>query len=137
MEMSYIEKMHHYMRMMIKDILSSVEQNGLQGDQHFYVSFKQPFPGLIIPDHMKEKHGSEIVILLKNNFKNIYVFENYFSVALFLNEQESQITIPFASIAHFIDPSKNFSITLDPALVQNRIKKNKTNVVQFNRFKRT
>ena len=137
MEMSYVQKMQHYLRMMIKDILSSVEQHGLQGDQHFYISFKSSFPGVVIPDSVREKHGPEIVIILKDDFRNLYVLENSFSVVLSFDEQETQVTIPFGAISHLIDPSKNFSVTLDPELAQNELKKSKTNIIEFNSFKRT
>lgn len=137
MRMLYVEKMQYYLRMMIRDILSSVEQNGLQDDQHFYISFKQSFPGVIIPDVVREKNGPEIVILLKDDFKNLYVFENSFSVVLAFDEQESQVTIPFGALTHFVDPSKNFSITLDPEAAQKELRKAKTNVIEFNDFKRT
>lgn len=132
----------------VKDSLKEVEKNGFGGDHHFYISYRTDFPGVVIPDYLKEKHPHEIMIVLQYQYENLIVKDDYFSVMLSFNGQYESLKVPFSSIVAFVDPSVKFGLQFSP--IQNNFdnpscKKNETsvdkselgdNVISFESFRK-
>lgn len=102
------------MRQVVRDILQDVAHHGLQGDQHFYLTFATNHPWVDLPPYLKESHPSEMVIVLQNEFEDLEVRSDSFSVTLCFDdggeEREERITIPFMALINFVDPSANFGL---------------------------
>lgn len=87
-----------------------VGYESLPGEHHFYITFKTQAPGVDIPAHLIAKFPDEMTIVLQNRFWDLTVEEDYFSVGLSFNQTPSILTIPYAAISAFVDPSVDFGL---------------------------
>ena len=110
----YKDRVDFYMRLMLKDILSNVQKEGLKQDQHFYISFNTNCAGVSISNHLKNQYIDEMLIVLQHDFENLVVNDSGFSVLLVFNNKPENIHVSFNSIVNFVDPSENFSLTFEP-----------------------
>ncbi len=94
----------------VRKLLGETAKHGLPGNHHFYIAFKTDFPGVSIPGHLKAKHPEEMTIVLQNQFWDLEVQENQFSVGLSFNQKLETLVIPFAAVTGFLDPSVEFGL---------------------------
>lgn len=103
----------------IREILRITAAGGLIPEENqFYISFATDFPGVVIPNFLKEKYPKEMTILLQNAFQNLIVEEGSletakFSVDLKFSGITATITVPFKAIKSFRDPLTYFFMSLD------------------------
>lgn len=101
------------MRVLIKNVLMTVSKNGsLPGAHHFHISFVTKYEGVEMPPFLLEKYPQEITIALHNQFKNLNVYDDNFSVELSFGGQETTIVVPFCAITSFADPSTDFILRM-------------------------
>jgi hypothetical protein len=100
------------MRVLIKDVLTSIEKHGIPGGHYFHITFVTQYDGLLIPKHLIEKYPNEITIALQNQFKNLNVYEDSFGVDLHFNGKETRLVVPFCAITAFADPSTDFTLRM-------------------------
>src|SRR3546814_733913 len=81
----------------------------------FYITFKTQAPGVAIPGHLIAKYPDEMTIVLQNRFWDLTVEEDHFSVGLSFNQTPSILTIPYAAITAFVDPSVDFGLQFQVA----------------------
>lgn len=102
------------LRQVVRDILQDVAHYGLQGDQHFYFTFATNHPWVDLPPYLKEKYPHEMVIVLQNEFGDLEVRSDSFSMSLCFDddgeERMERITVPFLALINFVDPSQNFGL---------------------------
>ncbi len=101
------------LRGVVREALERTEREGLRGAHHFYVSFRTGAPGVTIPDYLLTKYPEEMTIVLQNQFWGLEVRERDFSVTLSFQNRPEQLTIPFAAVAGFADPSVNFALRFE------------------------
>lgn len=108
----YDEIVQEALRAVVGRVLSEVAGNGgtLPGRHHFYITFKTKAPGVDIPRHLIERFPDEMTIVLENRFWDLAVSDDGFSVGLSFNQIGSILTIPFAAITAFVDPSVDFGL---------------------------
>ena len=70
------------LRGVVRDALRRIEKQGLIGSHHFYLTFKTHFPGVEIPDFLREQYPDEMTIILQHQFWGLKVKEEQFEVAL-------------------------------------------------------
>ncbi|WP_334129529.1 SspB family protein [Sneathiella sp.] len=109
-EINYAKMVEKALMEVVRESLRHVAQNGLPGDQHFYVTFKTRYPGVVIPAHLAERYPDEMTIVLQHQFWNVVVEPDYFSVDLSFNHKRETLVIPFAALAAFADPSVQFGL---------------------------
>ena len=63
-----------------------------------------------IPAHLIAKFPDEMTIVLQNRFWDLSVEEDHFRVGLSFNQTPSMLTIPYAAITAFVDPSVDFGL---------------------------
>lgn len=102
------------MRVLIKDVLISIEKHGIAGGHYFHITFVTKYDGLLIPKHLVEKYPHEITIALQNQFKNLNVYDDAFGVDLSFGGKETRLLIPFCAITAFSDPSVDFTLRMIP-----------------------
>ena len=56
------------LRDVVRETLTSVAQNGLPGEHHFYITFLTNFPGVEIPDYLRKQYADEMTIVLQYQF---------------------------------------------------------------------
>lgn len=103
------------LRNVIKDTLRMVSKNGLPGTHHFYLSFKTNYPGVDLPDFLREEYPEEITIVLQYEFWDLEVAEESFCVTLCFNDIHERLNVPFNAIVSFVDPSVKFGLQFTPA----------------------
>jgi uncharacterized protein len=108
----YDEIVQEALRAVVGRVLTEVVEGGghLPGRHHFYITFKTAAPGVNIPKHLTDRYPDEMTIVLENRFWDLTVGDDYFSVGLSFNQVGSILTIPFAAITAFVDPSVEFGL---------------------------
>ena len=108
----YDEIVQEALRAVVGRVLGEIEQGGseLPGNHHFYITFKTGAAGVSIPAHLKERFPDEMTIVLQNNFWELEVREDGFSVGLSFNQVPAKLSVPFAAITAFVDPAVDFGL---------------------------
>ena len=98
------------LRLVVRAALRITEQTGLPGDTHFYISFFTGFPGVEMEDGLRAQHPDTITIVIQHQFADLVVEDDRFSITLFFGGQPSTMTVPFAAVTSFNDPSVGFGL---------------------------
>ncbi len=91
-----------------------VELDDLPGDHHFYINFLTNYPGVEIPDYLRERYPGEMTIVLQYQFSGLSVDDETLRVTLSFNNIPEKLVIPLAAISIFADPSVNFALQFQP-----------------------
>ena len=132
-----------------KDILKEIEKNGLDGNNHLYITFNTNNPKNIVPTWLLQKYPDEMTIVIQREYYHLSVNKHDFNIGLSFNNTKSDLKISFNSITSFADPSANFGLNYqfnksDKKILQKKKKcqKNKeeeynaSNVINFSNFKK-
>jgi hypothetical protein len=106
----YDKMVERALRGVVRDALKRAAKEGLRGGHHFYLGFVTQMPGVEIPDQLRAKYPDEMTIILQHQFWDLEVGEEAVSVTLSFQKQVERLTIPFAAIRSFADPSVNFAL---------------------------
>ena len=98
------------MRGVVRDVLSRVQATGLPGEHHFYISFLTGFPGVRMSEQLRSRYPKEITIVMQHQYWDFRVNEHSFNVTLSFGGVPEKLTIPFASLTAFADPSIKFGL---------------------------
>lgn len=98
---------------LVRKILLMVQNDGLHGNHHFYISFRTDYPDVILPSRVKPRYPKEITVVLQHQFDNLIIGLDAFSVQVSFDGINETIRIPFNSITAFVDPSANFTLTFE------------------------
>ena len=125
------------LRLVVKKSLELVNQEGLPGDHHFYISFDSTYNGVKVPSELKASEDNEIKIILQHQFWDLTIDDEKFSVVLSFNGKKKNISVPFSSIISFSDPSVGFSLQFKKDfLTQNTKKETKVLSNKLNKDKK-
>ncbi len=94
----------------VKDALAQVRDQGLSGDHHFYITFHTTHPGVVIPDDLRARYPSEMTIILQHQFSDLALTDDAFALTLSFAGVPVRLTIPFAAVVAFADPSVQFGL---------------------------
>jgi hypothetical protein len=103
------------LRGMVRDVLRKVASEGLVGEQHLYLSFRTSAPGLELPPQQRKQFPNEMTIVLQNQFWGLAVEEESFSLQLRFGGKLERLTVPFAALVSFADPSVPFGLRFEGA----------------------
>lgn len=109
----YGRLMHSAMRDLIRKVLTSVAENGLPGQHHFFVTFDTRHPDVAIADWLRDRYPEDMTVVLQHWFENLEVDEDGFSVTLNFGDSPEPLVIPFDAIRTFVDPSVEFGLRFD------------------------
>lgn len=101
-------------RGVVRDILQDVVKNGLSGDSHYFITFQTNRDDVIMPDFVRAKYPEEISIILQNQFSNLIVSSDSFSVDLAFGGVESTLVVPYTALTVFADPAAQFMLSFEP-----------------------
>ena len=101
------------LRGVVRQVLTDVARNGLQGEHHFFITFKTAAPGLRLSSRMRERYPDEMTVILQHQFWGLTVTEAGFEVGLSFNNMPERLFVPFAAITMFQDPSVTFGLKFD------------------------
>lgn len=112
-EFNYDELIEKSLRNVVYYALKIVEEQGLPGENHFYITFRTDYPGTIISKNLKIQYPETMTIVLQNQFDNLTVRHNSFSVDLSFGGIPQTITIPYDAITYFADPYAKFGLSFE------------------------
>ena len=98
------------LRGVVREALRRIEKQGLVGAHHFRITFKTGYPGVEIPDFLREQYPDEMMIILQHQFWGLKVKENHFEVTLSFKKVPATLVIPFAALTQFADPGVSFGL---------------------------
>ncbi len=98
------------LRRVIRDALTLVAEHGLPGRHHIYLTFRTDAPGVELPDSLRARYPNEMTIVLQFEFWGLEVGEDAFSATLSFNGAPQRLTVPFAAVTVFADPSVEFGL---------------------------
>jgi hypothetical protein len=86
---------------------------GLPGAHHFYVTFKTDAPGVSGPPDLLGKYPDEMTIVLQHQYWDLAPGETFFSVTLQFGGQPKRLSVPYAAVTRFYDPSVQFLLQFE------------------------
>ncbi len=98
------------MRNMVRDLLKRVSAAGLPGEHHFYISYHTTHPGVKMSEQLRAKYPKEITIVMQHQFWDFKVEDQQFHVTMSFGGVPEKLTIPFAALTAFADPSVKFGL---------------------------
>ena len=98
------------LRSVVRSSLRIVENIGLPGETHFYISFITSYEGVKLDESLHEKHPEQMTIVIQHQYADLQVSEDHFSITLFFGGKPSPMTIPFHAVTSFNDPSVGFGL---------------------------
>ncbi|MDP2621055.1 MAG: ClpXP protease specificity-enhancing factor SspB [Hyphomicrobiales bacterium] len=102
------------LRGVVREVLGEVAETGLPGEHHFYVTINTAAPGVELSERLKARHPSEMTIVLQHQFWNLKAGKAAFEVSLSFNDTPEHLTVPYAAIKGFFDPSVQFGLQFEP-----------------------
>ena len=110
----YDRMVERALRGVVREALAITATKGLPGQHHFFITFHTRARDVEVPDHLAAKYPEEITIVLQHQFWELDVREDAFSVTLSFHGKPERLTVPFAAITAFADPSIKFLLQFQP-----------------------
>lgn len=120
-QMHYEAMAQEALRGVVKAALKrAAAPEGLPGAHHFYITFKTEAPGVSGPNDLLSKYPDEMTIVLQHQYWDLAPGETFFSVTLKFGGQSKRLSVPYAAVTRFYDPSVQFLLQFEsPAAVAN------------------
>jgi len=109
------------LRGVVRRALAQVADRGLPGGNHFLITFKTAYPGVVMPDYLRERYPDAISVMLQYEFWNLEVEEDRFSVTLSFSDVRERLTIPFLAVTAFVDPFAQFQLKFEAPVEGNAV----------------
>jgi hypothetical protein len=87
---------------------------GLPGSHHLYITFKTNADGVSGPIDLLGKYPDEMTIVLQHQYWDLAPGETFFSVTLQFGGQPKRLSVPYAALTRFYDPSVQFLLQFEP-----------------------
>lgn len=104
------------LKSILREVLTDVSKNGLTDESYYVLSFQTPKSK--IPDFVRAKYPEQMTIILQNQFQDLQVNQNDFTVVLGFGGVPCEIRVPFDALLDFADPSQKFGLTFTPTPVE-------------------
>ncbi|MDO8409930.1 MAG: ClpXP protease specificity-enhancing factor SspB [Phenylobacterium sp.] len=113
-QMHYEAMAQEALRGVVKAALKrAASPEGLPGAHHFYVTFKTDAPGVSGPVDLLSKYPDEMTIVLQHQYWDLAPGETFFSVTLKFGGQPKRVSVPYAAVTRFYDPSVQFLLQFE------------------------
>ncbi|VIO76178.1 hypothetical protein CI1B_62750 [Bradyrhizobium ivorense] len=101
------------LRGVLRRVLADAAEHGLPGEHHFYITFLSGADGVKLSSRLLAQYPEEMTIILQHQFWDLVVTEDRFEVGLSFGGIPERLTVPFASVTRFLDPSAPFDLRFD------------------------
>src|SRR6056297_3775928 len=81
----YDKMVENALRGVVRQAVEEVMEEGLPGEHHFYITFMTDYPGVNIPDYLKDRYPGEMTIVLQFQFYDLDVDDEKMQVTLSFN----------------------------------------------------
>lgn len=119
--MDYQALVHKALKGAVREILLLIARDGLQGDHHYYITFKTEAEGVRVPQRMKTQYPNEMTIVIQHRFWDLKIHEDRFEIGLSFNQRAENLVIPFEAITSLVDPSVRFALQFDSDKVEEEL----------------
>ncbi|MDQ2082544.1 ClpXP protease specificity-enhancing factor SspB [Xanthobacteraceae bacterium Astr-EGSB] len=106
------------LRGVVRTVLADAAAHGLPGEHHFFVSFDTNAEGVRMSPRLKAMYPAEMTVVLQHQFWDLVVGEENFEVGLSFNGIPERVSVPFAAVKGFFDPSVQFALQFAPGVVE-------------------
>jgi len=106
----YDDIVQEALRAVVGRVLRTIEDGGLPGEHHFYITFKTTAPGVNIPQALIERFPDEMTIVLQHKYWDLKIEDEHFEVGLSFSQISSHLVIPYSAITAFVDPAVDFAL---------------------------
>ena len=137
----YQKILNQNMLNVLKDILKNIKENGLNNNNHLYITFLTNHKNVELPNWIKQKYPEEMTIVIQYEYYDLEISENNFSISLSFSNIKTYLKIDYNAIVSFADPSANFGLILQKNKIQKKMKKDlknnksdKNNVIHFSNY---
>ncbi len=110
----YGDMMEDALRGVMRRALALVEERGLPGSHHYYITFRTRADGVAMPDELRARYPDAMTIVLQNKFWGLETGEDSFSVTLSFAGRSERLTVPFRAVTAFADPAVDFGLRFGP-----------------------
>lgn len=114
-EINYDKLMEKALKHVVIEALKIASDEGLPGENHFYISFKTNHSGVRMDTALLNQYPEDMTIVLQHQFANLMLSENYFEVDLSFNSIPHTLRIPYDAITYFADPHARFALSFATA----------------------
>jgi hypothetical protein len=102
------------LRGVVRNVLIDAAKKGLPGEHHFYISFDTQADGVRMSQRLRAQYPEEMTIILQHQFWDLIINDDDFEVSLSFGGTPEKLTVPFAAINGFFDPSVQFGLQFEP-----------------------
>ena len=119
-EMHYEQLAQDALRGVIRSALERAAlPEGIPGAHHFYITFKTRAAGVSVPPDVMAKYPDEMTVVLQHQYWDLKVEQDRFSVMLKFGGMPKVLSMPYAAVTRFYDPSVQFLLQFEmPAMVE-------------------
>jgi uncharacterized protein len=101
------------LRGLVRRVLTDTAENGLPGGHHFYISFDTRADGVRLSPRMRAQYPEEMTVVLQHQFWDLEVTDSGFEVGVSFGGIPERVTVPFAAVKGFFDPSVQFGLQFE------------------------
>jgi hypothetical protein len=101
------------LRAMVRGVLADAARKGLPGDHHFFITFDTTAEGVRLSERLRERYPEEMTIVLQHQFWDLKVTDEAFEVGLSFSGVPERLSVPFAAINGFADPTVQFALQFE------------------------
>src|ERR1700731_3166173 len=101
------------LRGVVRTGLADAAKKGPPGEHHFYVSFDTRAQGVRPSPRMLAQYPQEMTVVLQHQFWDLVVTDEGFEVGLAFGGIPERLTVPFAAVKGFFDPSVQFGLQFE------------------------
>jgi hypothetical protein len=101
------------LRGLLRDVLAETAKKGLPGEHHFYISFDTRADGVRLSQRLRSQYPEEMTIVLQHQFWDLKVTDDGFEVGLSFSGVPERLSVPFAAVKSFLDPSVPFALQFE------------------------
>lgn len=112
-KIDYGNLMHQAMRGLIRAVLADVQESGLPGAHHFFITFDTTHPDARLADWLSDRYPADMTVVMQHWYENLDVGEDGFAVTLNFGDQPEPLYIPYDAIRTFVDPSVEFGLRFE------------------------
>jgi uncharacterized protein len=97
----------------VRNVLIDAAKNGLPGSHHFLITFDTRADNVRMSPRLKAQYPKEMTIVLQHQFWDLRVTDEAFEAGLSFGGVAERLTVPFAAIKGFADPSVEFGLQFE------------------------
>ena len=112
-EIDYDKLISKHLKGVVIDALKIAAEQGLPGENHYYITFKTNVEGVEIPQMLQIQYPENMTIVLQHQFSGLEVEQDKFAVTLTFGGVPYRLVIPFASVTYFADPYAKFGLSFN------------------------